>query len=311
MAEDIKESLLSTFNLAKIASDAGLMRTILHMHDVGKMGCVPAIVVEYDYATKIAKVLPLVKFLKSTTDGLKGFDRPFYKVPVYSISQGGFRIDLPLFTGNTGMLFAVDREWETAKSDNSSHLVEEEDPKNGDKNKNKGSKDPDSLALADFQFGFFLPMTFGGGSENDKGKIVLKRITEKAADKPSLSIEVSDGGIKASLGDSVTSEITKDGSKVQVTTEENGTILSEINGSSVKVSIESDSYTFDKNGLIFSGKVDEVFSAITNIRYDLSSHQIQKKTREMKKRGTFIVSVGKESGWTMIDGGQAEPQFEA
>jgi hypothetical protein len=275
MAEDIKESLLSTFNLAKIASDAGLMRTILHMHDVGKMGCVPAIVAEYDYATKIAKVLPLVKFLKSTTGGLKGFDRPFYKVPVYSISQGGFRIDLPLFAGNTGMLFAVDREWETAKSDNSSHLVEEEDPKNGDKNKNKGSKDPDSLALADFQFGFFLPMTFGGGSNDNKGKIVLSRITDSedsSSKTPEIRVEVGDEGVVAQFND--------------------------------------DKITFNEKGLTYEGKNGEDISLVTNIRYDISSHQVQKRTRPAKKFGNFIVGLGEETNWTMIEGGQAVPESE-
>jgi hypothetical protein len=275
MAEDVKESLLSTFNLAKIASDAGLMRTILHMHDVGKMGCIPAIVVEYDYVTKIAKVLPLVKFVKSTTDGLKGFDRPFYKVPVYSISQGGFRIDLPLFSGNTGMLFAVDREWEAAKSGNSSHLAEEEDPKNGDKNKNKGSKDPDSLALADFQFGFFLPMTFGGGNNDDKGKIVVSRITdseEYSSETPNIRIEVGDEGLVAQFND--------------------------------------DKITFNKKGLTYEGENGEDISLVTDIRYDISSHQVQKMTRPAKKFGNFIVGLGEQTDWTMIDGGQAVPESE-
>lgn len=275
MAEDIKESLLSTFNLAKIASDAGLMRTILHMHDVGKMGCVPAIVVEYDYTTKIAKVLPLVKFMKSTTDGLKGFDRPFYKVPVYSISQGGFRIDMPLFAGNTGMLFAVDREWETAKGDNSSHLAKEEDPKNGDENKNKGSKDPDSLALADFQFGFFLPMTFGGGNQNDKGKIVVSRIPdseESSSEISEIRLEVGDEGIVAQFND--------------------------------------DKITFNKDGLTYEGKNGKDISLVNDIRYDISTHQVQKITSPAKKFGNFIVGVGEQTDWTMIEGGQAVPESE-
>lgn len=272
MAEDTKESLLSTFSLAKITSDSGLMSEILHMHDVGKMGCVPAIVVEYNYETKIAKVLPLVKFLKETTDGLKGFDRPFYNVPVYSISQGGFRIDMPLFAGNTGMLFAVDREWETAKSDNSSHLATEEDPENGNTNKNKGSKDPDSLALADFQFGFFLPMTFGGGSEDDKGKIVLSRIKDSALpddESPEIRLEIGDDGIVAKFND--------------------------------------DKITFNGDGLIYEGESGEDISLMDDIRYDISSHQIQKNTRPAKKFGNFIVGVGELRGWTMVEGGQAEP----
>lgn len=275
MAEDIKESLLSAFNLAKITSDAGLMHEILHMHDIGKMGCVPAIVAGYDYETKIAKVLPLVKFLKSTTDGLKGFDRPFYNVPVYSISQGGFRIDLPLFPGNTGMLFAVDREWETAKGDNSSHLAKEEDPKGGDNNKNKGSKDPDSLALADFQFGFFLPMTFGGGSNDDNGKIVVSRITnseESSSEIPEIRIEVGDEGIAAQFND--------------------------------------DKITFNSDGITYEGENGEDFSLVTDIRYDISSHQVQKKTRPAKKFGNFIVGLGEQTDWTMIDGGQAVPESE-
>lgn len=275
MADNIGESLLSTFNLAKIKSDAGLMRAILHMHDVGKMGCVPAIVVEYNYETKIAKVLPLVRFLKSTTDGLKGFDRPFYNVPVYSISQGGFRVDMPLFSGNTGMLFAVDREWETAKGDNSSHLTKEEDPKNEDSNKNKGSRDPDSLALADFQFGFFLPMSFGVGNERDKGKIVVSRIIdneESSSETPEIRIEVGDEGIVAQFND--------------------------------------DKITFGKEGLIYEGENGEDISLVADIQYDISSHQIQKKSFPAKKFGNFIVGLGERTDWTMVKGGQAVPESE-
>lgn len=268
MDKNQQEELVSAFDLSEITTDIGLLQSILRMHDIEKMGCVPAIVVEYDYATKMAKVLPLVKFLKSTTEGLKGFDRPLYEVPVYSISQGGFRVDMPLFAGNTGMLFAVDREWESAKSDNSSHLTKEESPKNGDGNKNKGSRDPDSLALADFQFGFFLPMSFGAGNENDKGKIVVSRIVnsdETSKKAPEIRIEIGDDGIVAKYN--------KDG------------------------------VTFGKDGLIYEGESGEDISLMTDIRYDISSHQIQKKSRPAKKFGNFIVGVGEQSDWTMIEGG--------
>lgn len=271
MAENGESNALSSFNLTEIASEEGLLKTILRLHDVCRMGCVPAIVVSYDYETKIARVKPLVKHLKATDNGLEGFDRPMYDVPVYSMSQGAFRVDYPLFSGNTGMLFAVDRSWDTAKEKNSAHLSTEEDQENGESNKNKGAQDPDSLALADFTNGFFLPMGFGGGSEDDKGKIAISRIKDSEStggNIPEIRLEISDNGIVAEFND--------------------------------------DKITFNGNGLIYEGESGEDISLMDDIRYDISSHQIQKKTRPAKKFGNFIVGVGEQSGWTMVEGGQAE-----
>ena len=64
----------------------------------------------------------------------------------------------------------------------------------------------------------------------------------------------------------------------------------------------------DENGLSFDGKKDEDVNLLTDIRYDISSHQIQKKVRPSEKRGTFITKVGKESDWIVVEGGQAVPE---
>lgn len=190
MAEDIKEGLLSTFSLAKISSDAGLMREILHMHDVGRMGCIPAIVEEYNYETNEAVVKPIVKFVLNTSGGNEYLDRPSYKVPVYKVCQGGFRVTIPLFTGDTGILFAIDREWEEAKSKNSEELTEDIS------NISDRIAPPDSLGLASFEYGFFLPLSFSPNSISSNADGIV--ISTTSGESP-YTIRISRDG-KISVG---------------------------------------------------------------------------------------------------------------
>lgn len=262
---------LPTYNIANINSDIGFYKTLFRLHDVKKMFCLPAIVEKYDRKTHIAGVRPLVKASMRTENGEELFDRPLYSVPVYQISHGGFLIDAPLFVGDTGMLFAVDREWTEARKKNRAVLTEPQDPKNGEDNPNAGTAAPDSYGLGSFEYGIFIPCSWAETNLEDSDGLVVRL----AANKDDSEAEI-------------VKEITLSKEKV-----------------SVKVGDAT--YKISKDGIEFDGKPSEEIQLLTAIRYDKTTHQIQTKTLTFFKHGTFIVGVSDESEWSMIAGGQAEP----
>lgn len=266
---------LPSYNIADVDTDIGFYKTLFHLHDKGVMSCLPAIVEKYDRATHIADVKPLVKATMRLEDKEVPFDRPTYRVPVQQMCHGGFIIDAPLFVGDTGILFAIDREWITARKQNSAALKEPQDPEKGEDNPNKGAVVPDSYGLASFEYGFFLPCSWAKTDLKDEDGFVIKTIKKDSDDENSILKEI------------------------RITKEE------------VTVSVGNETYKISKDGISFDGGIDEAISVITDIRYDKSTHQIQKKTRELNKHGTFIVGVGEESKWVMVSGGQAEPLPES
>ncbi|MBQ8089323.1 MAG: hypothetical protein IJ233_01170, partial [Pyramidobacter sp.] len=48
------------------------------------------------------------------------------------------------------------------------------------------------------------------------------------------------------------------------------------------------------------------YTFVSDIRYDITTHQLQKKTRTLTVTASGM-SMGAESDWTMITGGQATP----
>lgn len=165
---------LPSYNIADVDTEIGFYKTLFHLHDKGLMSCLPAIIEKYDRATHIADVKPLVKATMRLEGKEVPFDRPTYRVPVQQMCHGGFNIDAPLFVGDTGLLFAIDREWITARKQNSAELKEPQDPEKGEENPNKGAVVPDSYGLASFEYGFFLPCSWAKTDLKDEDGFVVR-----------------------------------------------------------------------------------------------------------------------------------------
>lgn len=277
---DDNKSPIRTFDPGVVQTPIGFYRTLFRLHDAKKQHCLPAIVKSYDREKGIVEVIPLAKLVLQTEDGEEVKNRPTYTVPVYKVSQGGFSIDVPLFIGDTGWLFAGDRNTDTAREKNSSQIKEDESVDDDGKfdGENEGAQRPDTLALGDFAWGFFLPASWSQTAlSNDDGIVITYTPKPNETEAKPINIKVNKDGIKIVRG-------------VEGENEDGDTII------------------IDKDGLRYEGKEDRKIEVITQLRYDLQSHQIQKKTVEQKVRGNFVVGVGKESDWTMIDGGQAVPE---
>lgn len=258
MADD---ETLSTYGRSKAEGEIGFYKELFRLFEVRKQGCLPAIVKKFDKEKRLVTVVPLVKKIRSTTDGFKSSLRPEYTVPLFLHCAGGFSIDFPIFEGDTGMLFAVDREWETARSKNSTLLSSPQEEVVESKDGNEGPQAPDSFGMASFEYGFFLPTNFAPQKPNKDGNIEISAIKKEGESEEEV--------LKSVI----------------------------IGKNAIKISFGGDTYEISKDGLKYSGKIDEEFSVLTGAIYDPSNSQLQTKSRPMKKRGTFIVDVGKESDW--------------
>lgn len=165
MAEKQESSF--TFNPADALSLRGALR---HMEKHQMMlleTCVPARVIEYNRTTHKAKVAPLVKFSYPNGDKIESSERAAITVTVWRMQCGGFMIDLPLYPGDTGWLFASDKDSYAAKSKNSSGVTKDGSEYKTD---NEGAQ-IGCKRCHRFQDGFFMPDRWGevaiGDDETD------------------------------------------------------------------------------------------------------------------------------------------------
>lgn len=262
-----------TFDPANVEGDIGFFRALFRIHDVAQERALPCIVRRYDAETGRASVEPLVKNMVRNVDGWEERPRPVYEdIPVMRLCRGGFSVDFPLSEGDIGILLALDRNCADAIKDNSGEVDLD------GSHDNKGPKAPGDMSLASFANGVFIPFSFSKPSGDDG--IVVRGIGEGAP----------------------TVRITKSG----VSVESNGARVS-VDADGVHARRGEDEVSLTDNGPVYKGPIDEKVRFLTKLKYDMPTHRLMTCGVECGKRGTFIVSVGKESGWGMIEGGQAEP----
>lgn len=271
------ENAIDTFDPGVVAERIGFYKALFRMFAVATDGVIPCIVRKYDEESGTVSAQPIVNNIVPTLDGNKQVERPVYEdVQVFCLCHGGFEVSIPLFVGDTGLLVALDRNCDTAISANSAQLEKDQ---TGENDENEGPKPIDDMTTASFDHSVFIPFSFSTGSA-EKGKLKVRALGKDAPE-----VVITKDSATISMGENAVS----------------------VNKDEIKASKGDDSITFSSDGLKYSGKIDEEFDEVADIRYDISSHQLQKKTRHKKRRGDFIVGVGKVSGWIMCDGGQAEP----
>ena len=136
-----------------------------------------------------------------------------------------------------------------------------------DGEKNKGAGKPDDCSLTKFYNGFFVPCSWAS-SESASGSLVIEGIGKAKGDKKWQRIELSN----------------------------DGKIVIEVDGRKLTIGPE---------GIVFEGNAEASLSLVTDIRYDLSSHQIQARRLSVERSGNILVNVGDVGDWEMITGGQA------
>ena len=301
MAGQTGQDALETFDRGVIETDEGFYNTLFRLHEVRREGVLPAIVLAYDRGTHMAKVKPLVKFVKETASGDVGFDRPEYEeIPVMQFCHGGFVVDAPIMPGDTGLLVSVDREWRTAREKNSAVL------KPGDDGKaNEGAQIPDSKDLSSFEWGVFIPMNWGATGLKDEDGLVFRRMAGAALDDiGDVELCLNDAGARIRrfkevlLGEGLKSQMS---STVQVGDDaiQLQRKAKVIEDEQVKNRSE-DAVTIAAEGILYDGTPDEEYGLVTDIRYDEETREIKKRRRPHSRRGDFIVKIGEDEEWETV-----------
>ena len=277
------DNALPNYDKAEIQDPAAFFRTLFHLRDIREERAVPAIVTDYDAKTGFVTVIPMPKYTFDTRDGEVEVDREKVIVRTLRFFHGGYVISLPILKGDTGWLISGDRNCASSMKKNGKILEKDLE----DDEAEKGTMKPDDGTLLSFSNRFFLPFSFANAPETIGEGFVIRKFREDDEDEEDFTeIRIADDAI----------------------TVKNKKVSAKVTAESVEVVRDDEKLTLDENGLSFDGKNDEDVNIITDIRYDIGSHQIQKKIRPSERRGTFITKVGKESDWIVVEGGQAVPE---
>lgn len=311
------DNMLPQFDRAKIKTPVGFFSTLLHLLKVNEEYVLPAIVKSYNRSTGIARVRPIADNVADNSNNKEVLiPRNEYDVHVVRFCHGGCIVDAPLFVGDTGWLVACDRNCTSAIKANSTILSEDQDDNNPI---NEGSKRPDDNSLKSFAWGFFIPDSWGNTNISNSDGLIIKGngVSVESADGPvdvkgelieiksdnGITISSNSGSVYISVGENKKVEVS-DG-HIQATFGDYSIRLSE---ESAIISGKEDSISINGSGIHFHGPIDIKKPIVTDIRYDYSLRQMQKKTVLAGIRGDFIVSVGEETDWIKVDGGQAVPE---
>ena len=314
MADENKDNTpLPQYDRGKCKTELGFIQTLFRLKEVDKQGVIPAIVRSYDRKTGIATVQPIVTYVVDTKEGEKLIPRGTYDVSVIRFAHGGFVIDAPLFTGDTGWLIAADRNAKDAKEANSKILNADQDDENP---YNEGFKRPTDDSLRSFSWGFFIPDTWGDTELTKNDGLVIKDVDEKNV------IALNDGAIEIKRGDNIIS-ISDNGITMKERSGNNKVIVSKsgitasignnrvsVTNTNVTLQGPNDTITIDETGPRFRGPIDILLNLVAGLRFDLMSHQLQQRVVLAGKRGDFIVQLGDVTDWVKVDGGQAVPEYK-
>lgn len=255
------------YDLSVLENEPTYIAELFRQYSIGREYCIPCIVTEYDATARKVDVQPLANHTRDNGKEIVDSKRPIVKgVPVETFAHGGFSVSAPLFKGDTGYLVAADRNCTTIINDNSTMLYGDD----ANAEKNKGAGVPDDCSLTSFANGFFIPCSWARSEQNESesGNLVIKGIGKGADDSKWQRIILSN----------------------------DGKIIIEVNDRK---------FTIGPEGIVFEGETERELLIVTDIRYDISSHQIQAKKLPVEKCGNILVNVGEESDWEMVEGGQA------
>lgn len=274
---------LPGYDKAGIKTAIGFFQSLFGVKDMQDERAVPAIVTNYNEKTGFVTVRPMPQYSFDTIDGEVSEDRDKVTVRMFRQFYGGYIISIPILKGDTGWLIAGDRKCEGAISKNS-ELIDKD--LNDDELKNR-TQSPDDCAMLNFKNGFFIPFSFAAKPDTIGRAFVIRKYRKDDKSEEDFT------------------EISIDNDVICLKSKK---VSAKISPSAVEIVRDGEKLTLDDKGLCFDGKKDEDVTMLTALRYDDESHQIQVKSRPCEKRGTMITKTGAETGWTVVDGGQAVPE---
>lgn len=269
-------SAVKQYDMSVLESSPTYIAELIRQHDIVRETCIPCIVTAYDPDNHTVDVAPLPNHTRDSGKEIEEIKRTeLHGIRLLSFSHGGFVVDAPVFVGDTGYVIACDRSCKKIIESNSTRLYEDD----AEHELNKGTGVPDDCSLTLFSSGFFIPCSWASSEESEdnadeRGNLVIKGIGKSADDENWQRVIFKNDG-------------------------------------SITIEVYDRKITINKDGINFEGKTDAKVSLLTELRYDIGSHQIQSKSIPAERCGNIFVNVGEESDWEMIEGGQAVPVSES
>lgn len=163
MAEGQKEIEEFTVLLDNVHRNKNI-ESAIRIHDLGWLRnlsiCFPASVVSYDRQTHKAEVQPLIKQGYYNKEW-KYINRGTIMVSVRAIQHGGFTFDVPVFTGDTGWVFASDRDTALLKQEGALTNSVLSESRKWEIVNDSYSQIPNTMATHDLTHGVFIPDNWG------------------------------------------------------------------------------------------------------------------------------------------------------
>jgi len=166
--EEVKD-IIPSFDHSEIATEKGLMATLMRFEKMKRESCMPAIVtaVNADHTVDlyilVRKKIPTVKGpVFQTRKELKN-------IPWMQMRHGSYAIDWPIKRGDTGWLFAADRANGYTRLENAKENVDE----------NKGPCDLEADGLCEYTYGMFIPDSWFDDDRYHENKTLTIRGLQK------------------------------------------------------------------------------------------------------------------------------------
>jgi len=156
----------STYDLSKVTTLRGLMKTLFNFERITRSGMLPAVVTKVNDGHTVDCII-LCNRAKIEDGRVVNFKRETVKeVPWMQVMHGGYLIDCPISEGDTGWIIAGDRQNRDIREKNA----------NIDPQENEGPQDLSSYGIGKFEFGLFIPDNWTSDSPAKDGNFTIRNL---------------------------------------------------------------------------------------------------------------------------------------
>jgi len=158
MAKDSTQTSTPEYSQAARRSMAEAFAAFKSNIQTGMPICILVCIYSYDPETRMAEVLPLVKY-QYNDGGVKYLQLHTKSVQIRQVVHGGFCVDIPIYAGDTGWIISSDVDTNCVKEFADATAVREEDA--DATTMDAWPREPSKPDRHMFNSGFFIPDYFG------------------------------------------------------------------------------------------------------------------------------------------------------
>lgn len=177
------DDTIQSFDESEIQTEEGFYKTLFRLFWKTRKISLPVVVTKAQEDDGMITVQPLVDYDKVTRGGHESIQRPEVKVWPVQFRHGGFKIQAPIFVGDTGYVISGDRECQKAVNENC-HVLQKNYEKYEDSPNNKRQK-LEVFDMNQWEYGFFIPASWEKPVPDDENaeKLFIGNVMDKDDDE--------------------------------------------------------------------------------------------------------------------------------